>query len=859
MSSFTAYTGRKNRFSFVLALVFVTISFYGFSQNPGTEKVHTVVAGKQYKRTGMHNWLWGAHYRKDWATSVVVPTINLDTVHGGLTAYEKGGGRQSKTLRLHSPEGREYVLRSIDKSFGKALPKIAQGTFAEHVANDQVSISEPYSAITIAPMADAVGIYHTNPQIVFVPKQKALGEFNEEYGNDLYLFEQRPDENWEDAANFGFSKNIVGTDKMLEKILKDNDNSVDQPMYVRARLFDMFIGDWGRHEDQWRWASFKDGDKTVYRPIPRDRDQAYSKTEGFLLKPILSAVGDYIEGFGNKIQDVPLYNFTARNLDRKLMIAVPRDQWISIATEMQIVLSDKVIEESIHKLPPEIAKNSAAGLISILKQRRGKLVEWAIDQYEALAETVNVTGTSDDEYFEISKLSADETLVQVYDLNKEGAPKKSPFYSRKFITKETDEIRIYGISGHDQFHIENKSGNPVVIRIIGGPMKDSYISTGGNSKVIVYDNHDNDFTKLSNTSKHLSEDSAVNKYVYDAFKYDKRNFGISPSYNEDDKIFIQLKYTLEKQQFRKQPFGYHHEFAARYSITEKAPSVGYTGIYTKAICNWDLLLNANYDWVRTNNYYGIGNETINTKNPLLNYNKVRHKQLDASIGLGRTLGKYNYVTIGGFYQTIKILDDEDRYLHKQVPLFKEYDTKKFFGGAFEYTYQNVNNTVLPTKGLRFNANARYTQNTKMKDSTVSNFSGVLHFFIPLGNSIVIANRTTGATLTGKPEFYQLSKLGGGRTLRGFKRNRFYGESMVSNQSELQIVPNIKSYLFNGRAGIIGFYDVGRVWQPGETSDTWHVGYGGGIVISPFNKVALAVFYGLSKDERAIAIRLNAGF
>ena len=34
--------------------------------------------------------------------------------------------------------------------------------------------------------------------------------FNNEYGNRLYLFEQRPDENWEEAANFGNSKNIVG-------------------------------------------------------------------------------------------------------------------------------------------------------------------------------------------------------------------------------------------------------------------------------------------------------------------------------------------------------------------------------------------------------------------------------------------------------------------------------------------------------------------------------------------------------------------------------------------------------------------------------------------------------------------------
>jgi hypothetical protein len=57
--------------------------------------------------------------------------VNLDTLAGGLIPYQSGGGRQSKSLRLKERDGREYVLRSVDKSFGKALPEIYQGTFIE--------------------------------------------------------------------------------------------------------------------------------------------------------------------------------------------------------------------------------------------------------------------------------------------------------------------------------------------------------------------------------------------------------------------------------------------------------------------------------------------------------------------------------------------------------------------------------------------------------------------------------------------------------------------------------------------------------------------------------------------------------
>ena len=304
-----------------LLLFFLHIPITEFAQAPDSLNPAwvTVIAGKQYSRNSFHQWLWGKHYRKDWTTPVKVRTINLDTVNGGLVAYEAGGGRQTKTLRLRNAAGKEYVLRSIDKSFGKALPEIAHGTFVERIMNDQASFAQPYAATTISPMAEAVGIYHTNPVIVFVPTQKALGEFNELFGNNLYLLEQRPDENWEEAANFGNSKKIVATEKMIQKILADNDNSVDDQLFIRSRLFDMFIGDWSRHEDQWRWAEIKNGKKTIYYPIPRDRDQAYTRMDGVLLGVALSAVAGHIEGFGKNIKDVPLYNFASRNLDRKIL------------------------------------------------------------------------------------------------------------------------------------------------------------------------------------------------------------------------------------------------------------------------------------------------------------------------------------------------------------------------------------------------------------------------------------------------------------------------------------------------------------------------------------------------------------
>jgi hypothetical protein len=326
---------------FFLGIIQLLLPYTGNSQQLKEDSI-TVIAGPQYAISEKQQKKWGENYRQEWNTPVKVKIVMLDTLAGGLTPYQAGGGRQTKSLRLRDAAGREYVLRSVDKTFGGALPEIVKGTFIEDIADDMVSIGHPYSSVTIQPMIEAAGIYHTKPQIIFIPKQTRLGEYNEKYGDVLYLFEQRPDEDWKTADNFGNSENLVGTEKLLEKITEDNDKRVDQLAFVRARLFDFIIGDGGRHEDQWRWATIKKDGKTIYRPIPRDRDQAYALLEGKRTKLVTSPF-DHLQSFDSVIKDVNTYNFPARNLDRRMSNEVTLEQWVAIAKDLQAKITDEII------------------------------------------------------------------------------------------------------------------------------------------------------------------------------------------------------------------------------------------------------------------------------------------------------------------------------------------------------------------------------------------------------------------------------------------------------------------------------------------------------------------------------------
>jgi hypothetical protein len=836
-------------------IFFFTTGFTQTISTTDTTRYQTVIAGEQYKASLFHQWKWGKHYRKEWTTPVQVPLLMLDTVSGGLTAYDAGGGRQSKSLHLKDAQGREYVLRSIDKTFTGALPEIYQNTFVEKIANDQVSIAHPYSAITIPLMADAAKIYHTIPVIRWLPQQKALDSFNKNFGNDLYLLEQRPDENWETASNFGNSKNIIGTDKLLENILEDNDDRVDQLAFARARLFDFFIGDWGRHEDQWRWARFEEeDDKKIYKPIPRDRDQAYTKFDGVLLNVMLSVADlDHLQSFDYTIKDINRFNFPARNLDRRFLNEVTHDQWLSIAKDLQQSLTDIVIETSVKQMPAEVFPISGNEIIAKLKSRRGHLAEYASDYYKFLAKEVDVTGSKKNELFEIKRLGDEETSLAIYKITKEGKIKTNPFYARTFKTDETKELRLYGLEGNDRYTIDGKVANAIKVRIIGGIEKDSVTdqSSSGGNKIIVYDNPGNNIQKSGTTKVHLSNDTAINRFQYDAFNYDKKGMKFAAFYNHADKVYIGVGYGWQKQKWRREPFAHEHSIGLRYSIPQNAFDIIYKGRVKQFIGKWDLDLKAHYDFILWTNFFGAGNETVQITNDR-NYYRARSRDGYAGAGLIHALGKSSSIEFRGFYQVVKVMNDPERFLVKEfAPGIKTlFDKQEFAGGVVTINAQNLDNPIVPTKGVEFMGSASYTDNVNKNNRNVNRYEGTFNFYIPIFKHLVLASRSGGATLSGTPEFYQLNSIGGSDNLRGYRRDRFWGKTAFYNANELQLLFNFRSHIFNGKAGIFGLYDEGRVWQPGEESNSWHTAYGGGILFAPFNKFMLSLAYALPKDEDA---------
>ena len=414
-------------------------------------------ASNQYRAGNTKKKLLGRNYRDIWLQEHEVPVFDIGTEHGGLKIVQRGGGMQTKSLRLQARDGRQYVLRSIEKYAEGAVPKAFQNTFAVDLVQDQISASHPYGAFVIPHMAEAAGIYHTNPKLVFIPDDPRLGEHQQDFANTLALYEERPAKNWSDADFFGNSKKIVNTAKVIEKLADDNDNFVDQHWVLRSRLFDLVIGDWDRHDDQWRWASFDEGKGKMYRPIPRDRDQAFFVNTGFFPAIWSRKWGlPKFEGFDHEVRWPSGLMFNARYFDRSFLTGLSQEDWMKAAEGIQASLTDEAIEKAIRQWPDAIYGDHGDEIIAKLKSRRDKLKKYALDHYLFLSREVDVLGSNKHEHFRATRKDNGDVHVVVRKMTKDG-DKKHVLYDRVFKHGETREIRLYGLEGKDEFEIEGET------------------------------------------------------------------------------------------------------------------------------------------------------------------------------------------------------------------------------------------------------------------------------------------------------------------------------------------------------------------------------------------------------------------
>ena len=833
-------------------------------------------ASDQYNKKESSYWILGGNYRRVWGTDVDVPVFDIGSEHGGLKIVQRGGGMQTKSLRLEASDGKQYVLRSIEKFARKAVPEALRETFAADLIQDQISASHPYGAFVVPELATAAEVYHTNPKVVFIPDDPRFGPYQSDFANTLALYEERPARDWSDAEFFGNSEKILSTSKMLEKLYKDNDNYVDQKWVLKSRMFDLFLADWDRHDDQWRWASFEDGKGEMFRPIPRDRDQTFFVNQGMLMGLVKKKWAQpKFQGFDYEIKHPSHFMFNARYFDRDFLTELSREEWVQIVEELKSKLTDEVIENAIRRWPDEVYQITGEEVISKLKAQRENLMEYAMHHYLFLAGEVNIRGSNKKEYFRVERIDDENTRIRVYKASKKDLKRKK-IYDRTFKTSETKEVRLYGLGGHDEFEVTGEVKKGIKIRIIGGEGNDrinDQSKVGGPSKkTIVYDTRRGNLLELGSESKDkTSFKPEVNEYNRKEYQYPLLAPLVLISGNRDDGLFIGGGFIHRNHGFRKHPFRSSFFFLGSHAVATEAFQFIFNMKFIDTFGKLDLAINThvrapNY----TANYFGIGNETVYNQNAdqsfnverTIDYYRTRYTDLSNEILLEARLGEFGTFAFGNHFQSFEVENDyngQDRFVLTDPFSADAFEPQFYNGGVVKLTYDHKDNPMLPTRGIYFDFDARayaglndVSSNYGMIDATFA-FYATLH----LPAQLTFATRIGTGHTFGDFEFYQGQILDGNTNMRGFRQTRFVGESKFYNNTELRL----KLFTFRNpivplTVGLTAFHDYGRVWFDTLPSDKWHQGYGGGIWFSPLNAAVLAFDLGKSEEETLPYVRLG---
>ncbi|MEO8199551.1 MAG: hypothetical protein ABI679_03420 [Gemmatimonadota bacterium] len=428
---------------------------------PSQAESVVVAAGAQYRAGPIQRFLMGGRYRDLWTQPITVPILDLESVEGGLRASREGGGMQTRTLHLVSREGHGFVFRSVDKELTRLAPPGLAHSLIVGLLQDQASASHPASVLMAAPLQAAAGLPHTHPRLVVLPDDSLLGAFRSRYAGMLGVFQESPGE-IPISQPRQESLPVRSTVEILPLIEASPFERIDAHAFLTARLLDLFLNDWDRHEGQWRWAGRSEDRDTIWEPIPVDRDQAFAWYDGVLIRIVRMKIRKLIP-FGAE-PDLASLTLNSVRLDGRLLGELTKRDWDSTASWLTAQLTDSVIDYAVRQSPEAYWKISGESLARTLRQRRDRIGSVAGRFYSMLAARAEVHGTNGAEEVDVRVLSPETVSVQVHSLLPGGSRRLQ--FMRVYRAQETRSIAIHLHGGRDRVMAPGNDRSSIAITLV---------------------------------------------------------------------------------------------------------------------------------------------------------------------------------------------------------------------------------------------------------------------------------------------------------------------------------------------------------------------------------------------------------
>jgi hypothetical protein len=821
------------------------------------DHVTTITPQPGYAANWVHRLFFGSDHRDLWTTPAAVELLDLDSFAGGVTVDGRGGGRQTKSLKLVGADGRDYRFRSIDKDLTANLPPKLVDTLVERIVQDGTSSGYPFAPLVVDALLEAAEVLHVKHRLAVMPDDPALGEHREEFAGMLGFIVERPNEAKQASESFAGADRVIGSERLFERINESPDDRVDPQAFLKARLLDLFVGDWDRHRGQWRWATFDKKGPRAWLPIPEDRDQAFADLDG-VLPWIASYSFPQFVRFGGDYPKVMRLHWNARELDRHFTSNLTWTDWEEVVSDLTARLSDDVIDAAVHKLPPEHYAVDGEKLFTALKQRRNGLGKAARQLYDVLAREVDVYGTDEVEAALVEALDAESVLVELRWDDPEATT-----YRREFNRGETEEIRIYLRGGDDRATLRSAGKIPIPVRLVGGSGEDQYSGAVAADGVRIYDD--------SGAAK-LPEESSVqvNTRPYKEWEYADDDRAPEPDagawwrpvpwFNSgpDLGFFFGAGFTRDRYAFRKSPFSSRMTVRAGYSTNAAKGRLDFHGIFHRENAKPRLEVKALFSGIEVVRYHGVGNDTELQGDD--EFHRIKQEQYSFAPSLVFPAGAHTEFSFGPTFQYVDTGENEDRFISTLGNL---YGTGGFgmVGARAGLLWDVRDRQIAATHGAMFSLDGRvYPDISDVEETFGEVRAAAAAYLSPVSERVTLALRAGGQKVWGDFPYFSAAFIGGRGSLRGWDIQRFAGDTAVYANAEVRLLLGKFFFLLPGEWGIFGLADTGRVYVDGDSPGGWHNGFGGGAWFAFLDRGGtLSISAAEGDGDEGGAVYIAAGF
>jgi hypothetical protein len=836
------------------------------------EETRTVAAGPQYQAGGFHRFWFGDGYRDLWTTPIEVPVLDLKKTGGGLKPVRIVGQAQGLGLAFKGADGKAYTFRSLHKHPERMLPESLRDRWPAKIAQDQSSHTHPAAGLILTPLQEAVGVAHTDPRLVVVPDDPALGEFRKTFAGEFGTIDEFPLPAAEGRPGFMGATEILSTADLWKRWLEGPENRIDSRAFLRARVIDLWVDNFDRHRGQWRWMRIPG--QELYQPLPEDPDMVLVHHDGVLMANLRGRIPKQLKfgpEYARKLEGPLSNNF---EVDRWFLSDLDRAGWEEVAKDVAGRLTDDVVDGALRRMPPQWYAINGKQTLAALQNRRAGLVDYVLRVYDYYAKDVDVHATDRAEAVTIARTADDSLEVTIAPAE----PGAEPWYRRRFLPGETNEVRVYLHGGDDRVVRTGPAGGPIHLHVVAGGGKKAVDDSRSGGTEVWRDAGTVEVARGSGTS--VREEAWVNpRPVKDAPWLEPRSYGHRTvghnvvAYHPDIQLVLGYGFTRTAWGFRTEPASSVQSIRAAIATGEGTGKIQYGATFRRPASGLAFRFETFLSDIEQFNYFGYGNDSLRPPAEGPAY-RAEQKVAFAAPTLRYELGRRFETYLGPEVRYSETAYDDDT----TIGIGEAYGTGKF-GQLAVRGGLHFDSRERPDASTRLNIAEGFQDALGQEQVSGFNFQAA-GFFVPEAwdatssyggvDGVVaayagtprahVAVRVGGRHLWGTYPWFEAAAIGGLNN-RGFVSRRFIGDSSLFGGASLRAwLGRIRFPIVPMRLGLVGFVETGRVWHGEDESNTWHTSAGGGLLLQPLSApVTLHAVVGHSKESTLFYFGLGYPF